>query len=71
MKKLNPEYLNFSKIIANWTITEMQDKKGFFYYRKLKTYTNKISFMRWGQAWMFVALTELMITLDKNTKQHA
>lgn len=71
MKKLNPEYLNFSKIIANWTIFEMQDRKGFFYYRKLKTYTNKISFMRWGQAWMFVALTELMITLDKNTKQHA
>lgn len=68
MKKLNPEYLNFSKTIANWTITKMQDKKGFFYYRKLKTYTNKISFMRWSQAWMFVALTELMITLDKNTK---
>lgn len=71
MKKLNPEYLDFSKTIANWTISEMQDKKGFFYYRKLKTYTNKISFMRWGQAWMFVALTELIIKLDKNTEQHA
>ncbi len=67
MQKLNPEYLNFSETIAKWTIDNMQNKKGFFYYRKLKTYTNKIAFMRWSQAWMFVALTELVLTLkDKN-----
>lgn len=63
MSKLNPEYSTFSETIAKWTIEEMQDKKGFFYYRKLKTYTNKISFMRWSQAWMFVALTELLTSI--------
>lgn len=63
MSKLNPEYSMFSDTIAKWTIEEMQDKKGFFYYRKLKTYTNKISFMRWSQAWMFVALTELLTSI--------
>jgi hypothetical protein len=68
MSKLNPEYSKFSETIAKWTIEEMQDKKGFFYYRKLKTYTNKISFMRWSQAWMFVALTEL-VTSIKTEKQ--
>lgn len=72
ISKLTPiaigtEYLKFSETIAKWTIENMQDKKGYFYYRKLKTYTNKISFMRWSQAAMFVALTELIITLkDKN-----
>ncbi|MBI3518267.1 MAG: hypothetical protein HY062_02775 [Bacteroidetes bacterium] len=63
MHRFNPEYLQFAETIAKWTIENMQDKKGFFYYRKLKTYTNKISFMRWSQAWMFVALTELVLTL--------
>ena len=63
MRNLDSKYLQFSETIAKWTIDEMQDKKGFFYYRKLKTYTNKIAFMRWGQAWMFVALTELLISL--------
>jgi hypothetical protein len=63
MNKFDSNYLNFAQTIAKWTIDEMQDKKGFFYYRKLKTYTNKISFMRWSQAWMFVALTELLISL--------
>jgi hypothetical protein len=63
MSKLNPEYSKFSETIAEWTIEEMQDKKGFFYYRKLKTYTNKISFMRWSQAWMFVGLTELLTSI--------
>jgi len=58
----------FAETIAKWTIENMQDKKGFFYYRKLKTYTNKIPYMRWSQAWMFVALSELIISLAE--KQH-
>jgi hypothetical protein len=35
----------------------MQDKEGYFYYQKRKYFTNKISYMRWTQAWMFFALT--------------
>ena len=69
MIKFNSEYLKFSETIAQWTIANMQDKKGFFYYRKLKTYTNKIPFMRWSQAWMFLALTELIVTL-KSKNNH-
>lgn len=69
-RHVNSKYLKFSQIIAKWTIDEMQSKNGFFYYRKLKSYSNKIPFMRWSQAWMFVALTELIITLKKD-KQDA
>jgi hypothetical protein len=57
------QHTNFAETIAQWTIENMQDKKGFFYYRKLKNYTNKIPYMRWSQAWMFVALSELIISL--------
>lgn len=55
------EGLDFAGVIAAWTIREMQDsKKGYFYYRKLKYYTNKLSYMRWSNAWMLLALTEIL-----------
>jgi hypothetical protein len=50
------EYIDFSTRVLQWTIHNMQDENGFFYYRKLKNYTNKISFMRWSNAWMFLAM---------------
>jgi hypothetical protein len=59
------EHLAFANTIAKWTQDNMQDKKGFFYYRKLKTYTNKIPYMRWSQAWMFVALIELITAMEE------
>jgi rhamnogalacturonyl hydrolase YesR len=54
------EYLNFSKKIAEWTIENMQDKKGYFYYQKWPFFTNKIPYIRWGQAWMMLALSEYL-----------
>jgi len=47
--------------IAIWMINNMQDTRGFFYYQKHKLYTNKISYMRWSNAWMFVALSSLLL----------
>ncbi len=62
---LNPEYSDFAKKIAKWTIDNMQDKKGYFYFRKGRFITNKISYMRWSNAWMFLALTEILILPKK------
>ena len=50
------EYLNCANRVAQWTIENMQDKKGFFYYQKWPFFTNKIAYIRWGQAWMLLAL---------------
>jgi len=47
----------FAKTIAIWTIRNMQSKDGYFYYQKFNVYTNKISYMRWSNAWMFLALS--------------
>ncbi len=43
--------------VLNWTITNMQSDKGFFYYQVWKHYKIKISYMRWSQAWMFYAMS--------------
>ena len=50
----------FATTIATWTIQNMFDReRGYFYYRKYPSFTNKISYLRWSNAWMLVALAEL------------
>lgn len=39
--------------IFNWTIKNMQDEKGYFYYQLKPSISSKIPYMRWAQAWMF------------------
>ena len=52
--------VEFAKRIADYTIAHMQDRKGYFYYRNFRWYKNKISYMRWSNAWMMVALERLV-----------
>ncbi|MGM0589766.1 MAG: delta-aminolevulinic acid dehydratase [Bacteroidota bacterium] len=49
--------LKLAEKVAKWMIDNMQGDDGSFYFRKFKLYTNRTSFMRWSNAWMFVALT--------------
>ncbi len=57
----NSDFKNFAKVISNWTIDNMQAKDGHFYYKKYPLYKIKTPFIRWSQAWMFLALTELLV----------
>lgn len=43
--------------VLNWTIINMQDKKGYFYYQLKKGWSSKIPYMRWSNAFMFNAMT--------------
>ncbi len=58
---LDRDYLEFAHTIADWTIRHMQDQAGYFYYRKYRVAANKIPYLRWSQAWMFLALTYLLV----------
>jgi len=60
LKHNSSELHSFAKTIAEWTIENMQSKKGYFYYRVYKFFKDKTSYIRWGQAWMFLALVELI-----------
>lgn len=62
--RYKPAYKDFASVIAKWTIENMQSEKGFFYYRKNRLFTNRIPYMRWSQAWMVLALTELLTSND-------
>lgn len=64
LSDLEPEYLDFAEKIAFWTIDNMQGKSGEFYYQNWKFFMNKIPYMRWGQAWMLLALSTLLDQLQ-------
>ena len=56
LTSLNNEFLGISTKIALWTILNMQDSAGHFYYQNYRFFKNKVPHMRWGQAWMMLAL---------------
>lgn len=43
--------------VLNWTIENMQDEKGYFYYQLKPSISSKIPYMRWAQAWMFYSFS--------------
>ena len=43
--------------VLEWTIKNMQDKKGYFYYQLKNGINSKISYMRWSNAFMFNAIS--------------
>lgn len=53
------QYLYNAGIIANWTISEMYDDDGHFYYQRWPFIINKISYLRWSQAWMLLSMANL------------
>lgn len=53
--------------VADWTIGNMRDKSGYFYYRKLRWKKVKIPMLHWGQGTMLCALSHLLCKLDRET----
>lgn len=51
------EHRPLAENVLEWTIGHMQDPSGYFYYQKHRFYTNKISYMRWSNAFMFNAFS--------------
>jgi rhamnogalacturonyl hydrolase YesR len=60
----DPEGLPLAMKVAQWTIDHMQDKTGYFYYRRYSRWlVNKTATLHWGQATMLCALAGLYESL--------
>jgi hypothetical protein len=56
----DPESITLAQKVAHWTIENMQDRSGYFYYRRYSPWiVNKTPTLHWGQATMFCALAGL------------
>lgn len=51
--------------VLHWTLSNMQDKKGYFYYQLKKGISSKISYMRWSNAFMFNAISYYVMERSK------
>ena len=60
LQELDREALPLAETIAAWTIRNLRDSRGFFYYQRRRFYTVRTPFMRWTQAWMLYALARLL-----------
>jgi hypothetical protein len=60
----DPESVALAAKVAAWTIENMQDRSGYFYYRRYsKWLVNKTPTLHWGQATMLSALAALYKSL--------
>lgn len=51
------EYSELADKVLKWTIANMQDRKGYFYYQLKPGISSKIPYMRWSNAFMFNAMS--------------
>ena len=57
---LDPDSVKLAAKVAEWTIKNMQDRTGYFYYRRYSPWVvNKTPTLHWGQATMLSALAGL------------
>ena len=60
LQDLDPACVSEARSVFQWAMNHMWDDRGFFYYRLLRHWTNRISYMRWSQAWMLLAMATLL-----------
>jgi hypothetical protein len=59
-RELDNNAAKLARNIAAWTIQNLRDTNGFFYYQRRRFYTARKPYMRWTQAWMIYALARLL-----------
>ena len=67
LQELDRGALPLAEKIAAWTIRNLRDRQGFFYYQRRRFYTIHTPYMRWTQAWILYALGRLLETKSGNT----
>ncbi len=59
LRGLDRDAMALAQKIAHWSVRNLRDKRGFFYYQRRRFYTVRTPFMRWTEAWMLYALARL------------
>lgn len=60
LKGLQDGNVEQAHLVYRWAMDNMWDPQGYFYYQLHALYKNRISYMRWSQAWMLLALSALL-----------
>ena len=68
-KGLEGDNVALARSTFHWAMNHMWDDRGFFYYRVLRFCTIRTSYMRWCQAWMFLAIS-ILLSESRETQYH-
>lgn len=64
LNSIHRDFLKKAKDVLDYTLDNLYSGKGYFHYRKMKSgRTVKISYIRWGDAWMYLALVKYLNVL--------
>jgi len=59
LKDLGEDNIKLANTVFDWTVSNMWNARGYFYFQKHPWWTIRIPYMRWNQAWMLLALATL------------
>src|SRR6266516_3557194 len=57
---LDPGALDLASRVARWTIENLRDRRGFFYYQRRRFHIVRTPYMRWSEGWMMYGLSRLL-----------
>lgn len=60
------EYAELAEKVLQWTVSNMQSQKGYFYYQLKPGISSKISYMRWSNAFMFNAMSAYLLEGERH-----
>ena len=50
-------HMELAEKVMEWTIRNMQDERGYFYYQLKSGLSSRIPYIRWAQAWMMFGMS--------------
>ncbi|MFC1524205.1 hypothetical protein ACFL6N_05375 [Thermodesulfobacteriota bacterium] len=62
------DYQALLQKISTWSLENMYDPEGRFYYQQHPYYTKKFTLLRWCNGWMFRGLSAMRTVLDSSDK---
>jgi hypothetical protein len=60
LRELVPDAPEVAGRLADWSLEEMRDPSGYFYYQRHRYWRNRVGYIRWIQAWVLLGLAELV-----------
>lgn len=60
LRSFDQNSMTTAKRAFEWAMVHLWDHQGYFYYQVHPCYTNRISYMRWTQAWMLLAMSQFL-----------
>lgn len=71
MNDIDKDAMKLTGSVLQWAFKNLLSPEGYFYYQQGRFLKNRISYMRWSQAWMLYALAIYAQALQHNEKPEA